>query len=53
MVEDLVMEFEDSPIGVAEGLGRLRDVQRGLEDSLVPIMTGVTRLMGWMDGPAL
>ncbi|MCC6196915.1 MAG: gamma-glutamyl-gamma-aminobutyrate hydrolase family protein [Burkholderiales bacterium] len=53
MVEDLVMEFEDGPAGVADELARLRDVQRKLEDALVPIMTGLIRIAGWMDGSAL
>jgi len=48
MVEDLVMEFEESPPQVEAGLARLRAVQRGIEDALVPLMTGVVRLMGWM-----
>lgn len=53
MVEDLVMEFDEAPAGVAEELVRLRGAQRDLEDALVPIMTGITRITGWMDGPAL
>lgn len=48
MVEDLVMEFEDAPPEVGPALNRLRAVQRALEDALVPIMTGVIRLTGWM-----
>lgn len=48
MVEDLVMEFEESPAEAATGLEKLRRVQRALEDSLVPIMTGVVKLAGWM-----
>jgi GMP synthase-like glutamine amidotransferase len=48
MVEDLVMEFEESPPQVEAGLARLRAVQRGIEDALVPLMTGVVRLTGWM-----
>jgi GMP synthase-like glutamine amidotransferase len=54
MVEDLIMEFEDSPPSAESELERLRAVQREIEDALVPIMTGVVRLAGWMDddGPA-
>ncbi len=52
MVEDLIMEFEEAPAEVAGPLGQLRAVQRGLEDALVPIMTGVIRLTGWMKTPA-
>jgi len=48
MVEDLVMEFEEAPADPGPPLERLRGVQRALEDALVPIMTGVVRLAGWM-----
>jgi len=47
MVEDLVMEFEESP-AIEPALGELRRVQRSIEDALVPLMTGVVQLMGWM-----
>jgi GMP synthase-like glutamine amidotransferase len=49
MVEDLVMEFEEAPPGVEAGLAQLRAAQRGIEDALVPLMTGVVKIMGWMD----
>lgn len=49
MVEDLVMEFEEAPEGVDQGLAALRRVQRALEDALVPLMTGLVRATGWMD----
>ena len=52
MVEDLVMEFDESPPEVGPELARLRSVQRELEDALVPIMTGLVQLAGWMDDPA-
>ena len=52
MVEDLVMEFEESPPDVDSQLAKLRAAQRALEDALVPIMTGVVRMAGWMDDPA-
>jgi GMP synthase-like glutamine amidotransferase len=48
MVEDLIMEFEEGPQDVASGLAQLRAVQRNIEDALVPLMTGVVQLMGWM-----
>jgi GMP synthase-like glutamine amidotransferase len=51
MVEDLVMEFEDTPPNVAAGLDKLRAMQRALEDALVPIMTGLTQLTGWIKPP--
>lgn len=47
MVEDLVMEFEEVP-EIEPGLATLRAVQRSIEDALVPLMTGVVSLMGWM-----
>ena len=49
MVEDLVMEFEESPEGLEATLDRLRASQRALEDALVPIMTGLVAACGWMD----
>jgi GMP synthase-like glutamine amidotransferase len=49
MVEDLVMEFEDPPPEVEAELARLRAAQSAIEDALVPIMTGLVRLAGWMD----
>lgn len=52
MVEDLIMEFEDAPGDPASQLDRLRAAQRALEDALVPIMTGLIRLTGWMKTPA-
>lgn len=51
MVEDLIMEFEETPpVETLEpGLAMLRAKQRELEDALVPIMTGLVRACGWMD----
>jgi hypothetical protein len=49
MVEDLIMEFEEAPPEIEEGLAKLRAAQRALEDALVPIMTGLVRAAGWMD----
>lgn len=49
MVEDLIMEFDESPADVDAGLVQLRDAQRQIEDALVPIMTGLVRMTGWMD----
>jgi len=48
MVEDLIMEFDESPPEPGAMLDRLRDAQRALEDALVPIMTGVVQLTGWI-----
>lgn len=50
MVEDLIMEFEEAPDAGAE-LAKLRAAQRALEDALVPIMTGLVQITGWMDRP--
>lgn len=49
MIEDLAMEFDESPPALGEGLARLRSAQRDLEDALVPIMTGLVAATGWMD----
>jgi GMP synthase-like glutamine amidotransferase len=49
MVEDLIMEFEESPPDIDGPLGALRATQRTLEDALVPIMTGLVQMTGWMD----
>ena len=49
MVEDLVMEFEESPPDIDTGLAKLREAQGKLEDALVPMMTGIVQLAGWMD----
>jgi GMP synthase-like glutamine amidotransferase len=50
MVEDLIMEFEESPADAGVELDRLRKAQRAIEDALVPIMTGLVQLTGWMEG---
>lgn len=52
MIEDLVMEFEDAPEGVAELLPQTRTVAPAIEDALVPIMTGLVQATGWMSAPA-
>lgn len=49
MVEDLIMEFEESPAAIEPALTELRAAQRALEDALVPIMTGLVQATGWMD----
>jgi GMP synthase-like glutamine amidotransferase len=48
MVEDLIMEFEEAPADPGDGLDKLRRMQRSLEDALVPIMTGLVQLTGWI-----
>ena len=52
MVEDLIMEFEEAPQEVGPELAKLRAVQRSIEDALVPIMTGLVQLTGWIRPPA-
>lgn len=48
MIEDLVMEFEESPAGISDQLALLRAAQRGIEDALVPMMTGLVQITGLM-----
>jgi len=49
IVEDLIMEFEEAPPDPGATLARLREVRPALEDALVPIMTGVVRILRLMD----
>jgi GMP synthase-like glutamine amidotransferase len=49
IVEDLIMEFEEGPADPGPALAHLRAVRLALEDALVPIMTGVVRLLRWME----
>ncbi|MDD9875850.1 MAG: hypothetical protein OXR84_00225, partial [Magnetovibrio sp.] len=49
MIEDLIMEFEESPADPGPGLDALRTVQNELVDALVPIMTGLIQITGWME----
>jgi GMP synthase-like glutamine amidotransferase len=49
IIEDLIMEFEEAPADPGQALARLREVQTALEDALVPIMTGVVRVLRLMD----
>lgn len=49
IIEDLVMEFEEGPADPGPGLERLRSLQRSIEDALVPIMTGVVKVLGLME----
>ena len=51
MVEDLVMEFEEVPDDTAQGLENLRNLQRKIEDELVPIMTGLVQCTSLMSAP--
>lgn len=49
IVEDLLMEFEEGPPDPGPMLARLREVRPALEDALVPIMTGVVRILRLME----
>ena len=49
IIEDLIMEFEEAPADPGPTLARLREMQTALEDALVPIMTGVVRILRLMD----
>ena len=51
MVEDLIMEFEEGPGEIEPGLAQLRMAQRSIEDALVPIMTGLVQITGWIRPP--
>jgi len=48
MAEDLIMEFAESPEDPAERLQQLQFMVREIEDALVPIMTGIIKITGWM-----
>lgn len=48
MVEDLVMEFEESPPEISSALTQLRALQHPIEDALVPFMTGLVSVTGLM-----
>lgn len=52
MIEDLVMEFDESPEGIAEGLEQLRAVQGGIAEALTGLMVGVVERAGWMTAQA-
>ena len=49
MIEDLIMEFDEVPENTADILPTLASVGPKIEDALVPIMTGVIELTGWME----
>lgn len=49
IVEDLVMEFEEGPDDPGPRLAILRSLQRNIEDALVPIMTGVVKVLRLME----
>ena len=49
IVEDLIMEFEEAPPDPGPTLEQMRIVRPALEDALVPIMTGVVRVLRLME----
>ncbi len=48
MAEDLVMEFDEAPENPAPELQKLQALVPEIEDCLVPIMTGLVKITGWM-----
>ena len=48
MAEDLIMEFEESPATTGATLDVLRAKKHDIADALVPIMTGLIQITGWM-----
>lgn len=49
MAEDLIMEFDEQPSNdSAPEFSKLRDMKTDIEDALIPIMTGLIQLTGWM-----
>lgn len=48
MIEDLIMEFDDAPDNCGALLPALPPVAKAVEDALVPIMTGLVQMTGWM-----
>jgi GMP synthase-like glutamine amidotransferase len=48
MIEDLIMEFDETPEDPGPSLESLRARQHAIEDALVPIMTGLVQITGLM-----
>ena len=48
MIEDLIMEGDEVPPNTDKVLPSLAGIAPSIEDALVPIMTGVIELTGWM-----
>jgi GMP synthase-like glutamine amidotransferase len=49
MAEDLIMEFDEVPPNPEPQFATLSSMKREIEDTLVPIMTGLVQLTGLMD----
>ena len=50
IIEDLIMEFPETPPDLELRLPALRAARDAIEDALVPIMTGLVRCMRLMEG---
>lgn len=48
MIEDLIMEGDDTPVDAALILESMNSFKTTLEDALVPIMAGLVDACGWM-----
>ncbi len=48
MIEDLIMEFEESPDDVSTALNELSQKVPEIEDALVAMMTGIIQVTGLM-----
>lgn len=49
MVEDLIMEFAEGPVEPGPALDSLRERRPAIEDALVPLMTGIVKVLGLME----
>lgn len=50
MIEDLVMEFDETPDNTGEALAAMSGLGSAIDDALVPIMTGLVAATEWMGG---
>ncbi len=48
MIEDIAMEFDETPEGLADGLVELRARQGAIAEALSEIMVGLIQVTGWM-----
>ena len=49
MIEDLNLDFEESPPEATAGLDRAQAVQQTLEDALLQILARLVQRAGWLD----
>lgn len=52
MIEELIMETDEALANSGETLTRIGELGPAIEDALVPIMTGLVSLTGWMEATA-